>query len=298
VALRVVIVDNGSRREDVDLLRKGLPAGCQLVELPRNVGFAEGMNVVLRLAAREGADYAWLLNNDAFAEPDCLPLLVAALRADPNLAVVTPKLVGTDGLEQHAGASVNWSTGGNDLKFAEQLGTPAPHGHWLTGTALLVRVRALGEVGVFDPAYFAYWEDVDLCVRLTAKGYGLRAVPEACCLHLGSTSTGGTESPFARHLITRNAWLFLRKHLRGRTRWSALLALLASGLVTAASMAQRGKDRQASAILAAVLAILQNSVGPPVTLDISPRLRRWLLWKWWRLVDVLNHCRALIATCP
>ena len=102
----VLVVDNGSSPANRRALADATAGRCEVLWLPRNLGFAGGMNAGIRHAARAGHEYVWLLNNDAFPAPDCLRQLTAAMAADPRLAAVTPALFYPDGREQHAGARI------------------------------------------------------------------------------------------------------------------------------------------------------------------------------------------------
>src|SRR5262249_33842661 len=141
-SVNVVVIDNGSGAAELNVLRGGIPADCDVIDLPRNRGFAGGMNVGIRAAVR-GYDFIWMLNNDAFPDPDCLGHLVRALESDDRLAAVTPLLYERDGREQHAGGMVNWATGENTLLSAAQMAESVQFGYWLTGTAPLFRTTAL-----------------------------------------------------------------------------------------------------------------------------------------------------------
>src|SRR5262245_56539060 len=64
----VLVIDNGSTRENCEALRRNLPPGCEWIQNQSNLGFARGMNVGIRYAMRNGCEYVWALNNDAFPE--------------------------------------------------------------------------------------------------------------------------------------------------------------------------------------------------------------------------------------
>lgn len=287
----IVVIDNGSQPEEVRALRDGLPASCRLVKLSRNYGFAAGMNVGMAAALREGFEQVWLLNNDAFPEPDCLRRLTAALEADLGLALVTPALYGLDGKEQHAGGNVNWSNGNRSTLRAEQLSHSLCFGEWLTGTAPLLRADALRQVGGFDERYFAYWEDIDLSIRLFQSGWRLRAVPEAKCVHLVHESSGGGEAPFAWYMMTRNAWLFLRKHLPLGRRRQALVGLFVFHLDYAIHCHRSQMPQRCLAILRGLWAILRGETHKPMRV-LAPRwVRRLLTWRWQAVARVLKWLR-------
>jgi GT2 family glycosyltransferase len=277
---KVAVVDNGSRPDDLDALRRDLPPACERVELPANLGFAAGMNVVLRRAVSAGAAYAWLLNNDAFAEPDCLARLAAALRHNPAVAVVSPLLYGSDGVEQHAGGRIRWDTLEHDQLRSEHMAEPVSFGHWLTGTALLVRLSALQGVGEFDERFFAYWEEVDLLCRLARRGHVFHTVLAARCLHLGSASTGGPESPFAEYMNARNTWLFARKHVSPRHSLETLLRLAARQLDLVGVHRLRGREPKAEAVFAGALDGALGRYGRPRSLRTTGPARLPLLRPW------------------
>jgi GT2 family glycosyltransferase len=259
----VLMIDNGSSPANAVALRDGLPPGCRLLRLDRNLGFAGGMNVGIRHALDGGYDFVWLLNNDAFPEPDCLRHLLAA--ADPALACLSPAMTFPDGRPQTVGYRLELDPVKHVPLTPDELAGPVGRGHWLVGAALLCRSAALARSGGFDDRYFAYWEEVDLQHRLAELGYALRVVPDAKCVHLGSVSTGGLSSPFAEYMIARNAWLYVRKHAgrRGWDRRAALMRLLADQLERAGGLAQRGRPAAGRAVLAGAAAGAAGRAGRP-----------------------------------
>ena len=64
----------------------------------------------------------------------------------------------------------------------------------------------------FDPAYFAYMEDVDLCLRAKDAGWAVALVGEASALHRSSSSTGGGYNPRRKYMMGVNSIWFLRQH--------------------------------------------------------------------------------------
>jgi GT2 family glycosyltransferase len=274
--VRVLVVDNGSAAADRQRLAAACAGRAEVLWLPRNLGFAGGMNAGLERALAGGAEAVWLLNNDAFPDPGCLAALTAALTADPSLGAVSPLLYDDAG-EQHAGARFDWRQATNHTFTATQQPDPLGPDHWLTGTALLVRADALRRVGGFDPRYFAYWEDVDLCFRLTAAGYRLRAVPKARCRHLGSASTGGKGSPVSEYLMARNRWRFMRSH-GGRHATTGRLAIRhVATAISRAGWLWAASPAAAQAALDGGLAGLLGRQGSPQRPG-APRWTRLLAW--------------------
>ena len=190
----VVVVDNGSSDGSVELVRRRFP-DVRLLENRRNLGFGVANN---QAAARAAGDALLLLNNDAWLRPGCLERLHARLERDSGLGLVAPRLVGPDGRPRFV-----WSPDRSLLGEAVQRlrnpfeGAAVNHGviehvlralcgpGWYTAACVLIRRRAFDDVGGFDPGYFLYFEDADLCLRLRRKGWRLDWEPAAVAVHAG-----------------------------------------------------------------------------------------------------------------
>lgn len=181
-------------------------------EAGANLGFAAGNN---RLAARARAPWLAFLNPDAIAAPDWLGKLLDAVVRHPGVA-----LFGSQQLDDNDPAILD---GAGDRYLC--LGLPWRGGHgWPTSTrmaegeaftacaaASLCRRDAFEAAGGFDESFFCYIEDVDLGFRLRLQGETCIQVPAAVVRHVGSISSGGAGSAFARYYGTRNLiWCFVK----------------------------------------------------------------------------------------
>ncbi len=81
---------------------------------------------------------------------------------------------------------------------------------WVSGSAMLLRRAALGNVGPFDEGYFMYVEDVDLCTRLRKRGWRVVFTPEVEVMHVGGVSTGRSRRMFFEH--ARSAARYFERH--------------------------------------------------------------------------------------
>ncbi len=278
---RIIVVDNGSRPEQLAILADVRTASdVTFLPLSANRGFAGGMNAGIREAVRLGADYVWLVNNDAFPEPNCLTRLLAVMEADTTLACVTPRLLGTDGVEQPAGGRYDIATGENtfvdNVMLAQPVGTD---GYWAVATAPLFRTVALTQANGFDERFFAYWEEVDLCLRLARCGYRFQAVPDVTVLHLGRASSG--ESNFGHYLYVRNQFWLLRKHA---TNKAAVLGLIRQHLDNAGCYAAHGQTAKAQTVVEAVLAGVRREQGRPRRYGTLPVAGGFVARHPWQLV--------------
>lgn len=280
----VLVVDNGSSDDSLERLRAAATP-CDVIALTRNEGFAAGMNVGLTEAIRRGAAYVWMVNNDAFPDADCLATLLHRLDKDETLGMLTPRLRSSDGGEQPAGGIVNWCTGESRLLMAHDL-DPDRHGGedgtWITGTAPIFRVTALERSGLLEPAFFAYWEDIDLSVRMTRCGFRIGAEAAAGALHLGGATSGGRSSPTVAFLDTRNRWLFLERNARigsRRLRWWRYAAI---AIRRSAWCDLTGDTLHGTALLAGISAARAKQFFAPPTvfnLAVHERVCRRAPWR-------------------
>ena len=204
----IVVVDNGSTDGSAERLA-GLP-GPELVRSDRNCGFAGGANLGIRRALEGDAAYVWLVNNDAEAEPGALSALVAAAEAERSVGIVGGVLP-----EAWGGGRINRWTG-----VASPAAGPGDKLDYVTGACMLVRRAVFEQVGLFDEAFFFYFEDADLCLRARRARWRLAVAPEARVRHrAGSTVSRGEEdrSAWADRLQSESSGIFIGKHF-GRRR--------------------------------------------------------------------------------
>jgi GT2 family glycosyltransferase len=232
--LRVLLLDNGSGDGSADELRAaaaaasaaGLP--CELLALEGNLGFTGGMNRGFEWAAAAGCEFVLVLNNDLRLPPGFLQPMLDVLVNDARVAAVMPTVVRPDGRVWAQGGSLGFCA--NALRLCGHGGAPAPTTHgpeaidFAPGACVLFRARELQAVAGFDDAYFMYWEDVELCRRLRARGSRIVWLPWVRVAHLGGASAGGSRSPLRKYLMAKNGVRYLRRH-GGVRHWAALLLI-------------------------------------------------------------------------
>lgn len=200
----ICILDNRSIDDTTKVIRKEFP-GVNLVESRRNIGFGPAHNTIMRQRA---APYILVLNPDAEISDDLLTILISALEEDDSMAIAAPRAEYPDGFPQvsfgdfppnafdaEQAKKVKAAQNRKEWIRAElnsQLRTPFKPG-WVSGSCMMLRRAAVEAVGYFDPAYFLYMEDVDLCHRLALKGWSCGIFPQAVCIH----QEGGSGEPVA-----------------------------------------------------------------------------------------------------
>lgn len=204
----VVVVDNSESAQEVATLRQALPPGVRLLEAPSNLGFGAACNWA---ASQVTAEFYWLVNPDVRVRPGCLGELLGAMDADATLGAVAPRQFLDEAGEWMFSPSWLPTALGTWARERVERWDPARrervrHGRavraenvraWgrpakglvpqraLSGAAVLVRRACAHPVyGLFDPAYFMYFEDSDMCLRLRRTGWRMALVPAAEVVHL------------------------------------------------------------------------------------------------------------------
>ncbi|WP_242344539.1 glycosyltransferase family 2 protein [Anaeromyxobacter terrae] len=234
----VVVVDNGSTDDSEKVVTRR--PGVHWCAVGENLGFARGSNVGIRRALDAGARFVALVNTDVVVEPDWIERLVAGAEAHPEAGIFgglllfadDPGRVNSTGLVMDAVGRVRDRDFGVELaRLAREDGPTLG----VTGGAVLLRADTLRRVGLLDPAYFAYYEDADLCARARRAGIGCRYVAAARARH-GFGSTIGAGSPRQRYLLARNHLRFVATHL---PLWKAVPVVAALVLLRLGVMAPR-----------------------------------------------------------
>ena len=275
----VVVVDNGSTDGSPVHLRTLLDLSwLELLLLPTNTGFTGGANTGLRRALTLGADYVLLLNNDATVEPQCIERLVAAVQGRMDVGLAGPGIVWADDPLHlwSGGMSIAWHRAtilDHRGALAEAFATDRLV-QGLSGCALLVTREVLERVGLLDERYFAYYEDLDWCLRARAAGYRALYVGSARVAHHGSASSnrdaGHSQSAFLNYLAARNLLLFWATHGPRVARpvtvaWQVVRVVRAIVLVTAGGLLLRrpGARIRAWALARGLIDAARRRFGTP-----------------------------------
>ena len=164
------VIDNGSTDGTLDLVRERYPE-VQLTVSPRNLGFGQANNIGMKQALDEGADYVFLLNQDAFVEPGTIGDLIAVHTADPSLGIISPLHLNGRGNAMDANFLEYFLRGAAARKWAEAnlLDKPAPslvRTDFVNAAAWLVTAECLQRAGGFEPIFFHYGEDDNYAQRV------------------------------------------------------------------------------------------------------------------------------------
>jgi GT2 family glycosyltransferase len=242
---QVVVVDNGSLEREGERLAAEFGPNVRSLRLDPNRGVAGGYNAGIRYAADAGATHVLLMNNDTIVrDPRLLAVLCDA--AGPDVGAVAPVTLNRDGSIYSAGGRLSYWTGLSGHRRVV-VGPGAYEAPWLDGPCLLVSLRAIAEVGAFDEAMGAYWEDVEWCLRANRRRWRCLVDPRTSIVHL----RGGTNpSSTASQMDLRNGLYVMRRH---GSRAQLLAAICFFVLIRAPSFVARRTFRPPGFLAAAAM---------------------------------------------
>ena len=228
----VVVVDNKSSDGSPDMVEREFPE-AKLIRNAENRGFAAASNQGI---GASDSRYVALLNSDAFLANDAISFMVDYLDGHSEVAVAGPRMTDGDGrplatahgfenlrrlffrtvpVDELLPPSLKRSfvpLGGREARiYMANYEAEEPVGvDWVSGACMVVRRKAIHEVGLLDEAYFMYMEDDDWCRRMRDGGREVHYVPEARVQHLVERSFRST---WTKELTRyRSACTYYRKH--------------------------------------------------------------------------------------
>lgn len=244
----VIIIDNGSTDDSVEMIRKEFP-DCTLIEMGFNLGYAGGNNIGIEYALNMGYEFFYILNNDTVVDPHCIETLLAQFAKEEDLGILGSTIIRMNEPEllDHLGGIWNPKTCSFDFigyrEKREDLKTPQSL-DYVCGAAVMIKRQVFEKIGLFDPRFFLFWEEADLCFRARAAGFAVKNCPESFVWHRISASfTGG--KPHASYFVSRNRLLWIEKNVSGSKKKWMLLKLIAKNLAsTTQTRLVRGVQRQ------------------------------------------------------
>ena len=190
-----------------------------LVQSSRNLGFAGGNNIGIRLALAAQVDFVWLLNTDTVVDPDALETLTDRALARPDAGIVGSTLLyywSPSEIQALGGASFDRRTGasrhvGADTRAQDVPLDPAPivaQTDYVVGASMLVSQAFLTSVGLMCEDYFLYYEEIDWAVRARGR-FALAYAPQSRVFHKVGGSSRQTASRLSLRYLYRNRLVFL-----------------------------------------------------------------------------------------
>jgi GT2 family glycosyltransferase len=193
------VVDNASVDGSSEMIKENFPL-VKLIANKENIGFARANNIVLKKCA---APYILLLNNDTTITSGAIKKMVDIMKENKKIGALGPRLLFEDGLVQISfGPMLSlWNEAwqrflqsrsrkkkGFIKNYIEKRSKKSCYPHWVSAACIMLRKEAIDQAGLFDENFFMYSEDVDLCHRLSQKGWKIFYTPDVEVMHLEGKS--------------------------------------------------------------------------------------------------------------
>lgn len=205
----IIVVDNASSDDSLDVLRKLKIKNFKLIESRENLGFSKGCNLGAKNAS--GA-YLLFLNSDTEIKDQGFLKMVEYLKKDEKVGILGGALKNQDGTAQKsAGRFYNLFNlflmlCGLDRRLAPN---KIQKVDWVSGASLMIRKKVFEKIGGFEKELFMYFEDVELCFKAKKKGYSTYFYPEISLYH---RELGSSNRTFAILNIYKGVLFFYKKH--------------------------------------------------------------------------------------
>jgi len=215
LSAEIWLVDNASTDASAGAAVRSFPA-LRLIQNRENAGFACAANQALSQAS---GIFVLLLNPDAQIGAEALARLLEVMRSDPSIGIAGCSSVDREGRRV---PGYETSFPGQRRRLVPQASGPGRDVAWVSGACLLARRALCDQIGLLDPGFFMYYEDVDWCCRARAAGWRVVTVPEAEVRHdLGGSARRVPPAETARRTASSRL-RFYRKHCSpARARWLA-----------------------------------------------------------------------------
>jgi len=234
---RILVLDNASAADDYRSLESAHAPeseGVRIIRSEDNLGFAQGSNFLIDEALRDPrCQRVLLVNSDAVVEAKGLDTCLGAMKAGGHDLMGGRMLKpGPDGAVDSLGIALYKSLLASNRKSTEDAYLGPTGGLAIYSRAFLERVGAAHGY-VFDPAYFCYAEDTDLCVRARLMGFSVGYTDEVVALHEGQASNAGQYNDFILYHGIRNSIWMAAKSIPGWIVFTQLpwMLLLHAGIV-------------------------------------------------------------------
>lgn len=199
----IIVVDNGSSDGSNKLIKAKFP-DIKMIELPKNLGFAGGVNVGIKASK---SDFVMLLNNDATCEPTCIEALLKT--AEEHDADITQAVILTDSgkkIDSIGDVYTMWGLPhpGQRNESSSRIPKEDRQIFSASGGASMYKKSLFDEVGVFDEMFFAYYEDVDISMRSQLRGKRIWLSSKAIVQHR-MNHTANRMPGLGREMTIRNS---------------------------------------------------------------------------------------------
>lgn len=220
-SFEIVLIDNGSDDGSVEAFQTLFPE-IPLLCNNKNLGYAEGNNVGMRYAIKNGADFILILNNDAIVDPNILHAFVKASKSNPKGGIFGAKVLNQNNEFHHFGGV--W-----DAKKCEFQTVLASQKYkkvdYVCGCSFFIKRKVIDSIGYFESKFFLLWEESDYCFRAKRHLFDTYSVQDAVISHKISASFKGGK-PQMHYFWWRNRLFWISRNTSKKEKFLAYRKVL------------------------------------------------------------------------
>jgi GT2 family glycosyltransferase len=174
VSTEIIIIDNKSSDKTTNIVKEEYPK-VKLIETGQNLGFGKANNIGIDIAINDGADYVFLLNQDAWIESNTIDRLVDAHKHHPQFGILSPVHLSTEGVQ--------------DLRFSNYYNKSSNYDNnllvsqFVNAACWLISKACIKNVGGFSDLFYHYGEDSNYCNRVIFHNFKIGIVDGVYCIH-------------------------------------------------------------------------------------------------------------------
>ncbi|PKL39678.1 MAG: hypothetical protein CVV44_05505 [Spirochaetae bacterium HGW-Spirochaetae-1] len=223
-----IVVDNASQDDTADFISKEFP-WIEVIKSEENLGFGRGNNLGVR---HSQAPYILFLNPDAVIDMPTIECMLTFMKENPKAGITAPAIIEPEGTLQPwflfpTPLRIFIRAIGLDRLFKQMFyinpGSLPQLVECVGGAVFTVRRDVFEELSGFDPKFFLYWEETDLCLRATQNGWEIWTIGEAVARHTNAVSAKTHNKPMFAGCISehffRSRYYYLQKHYGKLHAW-------------------------------------------------------------------------------
>ena len=214
ISTQIVVIDNASTDDTVEIIHRNY-LSVKIIQSTANLGFGKGNNIGIRYAYDSGAEHVFLLNQDAFVEPDAIETLVNFQCANNEYVLISPMQLDGSGKEidskfsKHISKSHSIARILSDTFFSGKM-AKIYDVDYVNAAAWMLSRKCIEQVGLFNPIFDHYGEDCEYAHRVWQKRLKMGLCTQSIAYHNRDQNSSGSTRNWRKTLMMEKALIRYR----------------------------------------------------------------------------------------
>ncbi len=178
----------------------------------KNIGFSRAVNLGIKKGLEKKSDYFLLLNPDTKINNDFLTNLINEVEKHTEIGITSPiiKFKRNNHWVYDCGGKFNFCLGRPYHIEENKMPNETFNVDYVSGCCMLIKKSVIKKIGLFDPNFFLYHEDVDFCLRAKKHGFIIKSVSQSVIEH----DLNEKRNRFKKKNLLRGNWYLIKKHVK------------------------------------------------------------------------------------